>query len=173
MSKKRELYIIDGYNLIYAWEELKSEDFAVARDRLIHILIEYGAYEKFDITVVFDAGATEEEERIETYGEHFTVIFTAQGFTADNVIERLVYENNKKRREIHVVSSDAVIESVILGAGAYRHPSREFYRAVKRTKQHLRKEYLSNVKLPLVRSEVGDMIDENVFAKLEDLRRRK
>ena len=173
MSKKREYYLVDGYNLIHAWQELKTEDFATARDHLIHILIEYGAYEKLDITLVFDAGSTDEEEHIEIYNEHFKVIYTAQNETADNVIERLVYELKKQRREIHVVSSDAVIETVILGAGAYRHPSREFYRAVKRAKEHLRKEYLSNVTLPLVRSEVGDRLDENVFAKLEEIRRRK
>ena len=173
MSKKREYYLVDGYNLIYVWQELKEEDFATAREHLTHILIEYGAYEKLDITLVFDAGSTDEEEHVETYGEHFKVIYTAQNETADNVIERLVYELRRQRREIHVVSSDAIIESVILGAGAYRHPSREFYRAVKRSKEHLRKEYLSNVTLPLVRSEVGDQLDDNVFAKLEEIRRRK
>ncbi len=173
MSKKREYYLVDGYNLIYAWPELKTEEFAIARDRLINILIEYGAYEKFDITVVFDAGSTDEEEHVESYGEHFKVIYSAAGVTADNVIERLVYELAKQRKEIHVVSSDGVIESVILGAGAYRHPSREFYRAIIRAKQHLRKEYLSSVTLPLVRSEVADQLDDNVFAKLEEIRRRK
>ena len=173
MSKKREYYLVDGYNLIHAWPEFKDEEFAIARDRLTQILIEYGAYEKFDITLVFDAGSTDEEEHTENFGEHFKVIYTAPNETADNVIERLVYELKKQRREIHVVSSDAVIETVILGAGAYRHPSREFYRAIKRSKEHLRKEYLSNVKLPLVRSEVGDRLDENVFAKLEEIRRQK
>lgn len=173
MSKKREYYLVDGYNLIHAFEELQGEEFATAREQLIHMLIEYGAYERLDITLVFDAGATEEAERCESYNEHFNVIYSAYGVTADNVIERLVYELKRQRREIHVVSSDAVIESVILGAGAYRHPSREFYRAVKRAKQHLRKEYLGNVTLPLVRSEVGDQLDENVFAKLEAMRRQK
>ena len=173
MSKKREYYLIDGYNLIYAWTELKTEEFATARDRLTNILIEYGAYEKLNITLVFDAASTDEEEHIEIYNEHFRVIYTAPNETADNVIERLVYELRKQRKEIHVVSSDAVIETVILGAGAYRHPSREFYRTVKRTKEHLRKEYLSNVTLPLVRSEVADQLDDNIFAKLEEIRRRK
>ena len=172
-KKKREYYLVDGYNLIHVWKELNTEDFATARDQLTNILIEYGAYEKFDITLVFDAGSTEEEEHVETYGDHFKVIYSGFGETADNVIERLVYELVKQRKEIHIVSSDAVIESVILGAGAYRHPSREFYRAVKRVKEHIRKEYLGNVTLPVVRSEVGDKIDDNVFAKLEKLRRQK
>ena len=82
-------------------------------------------------------------------------------------------EEVKKRREVHVVSSDALIETVILGAGAYRHPSREFYRAVKRAKKNLQKEYLGNVTLPVVRNDVGDRIDADIFAKLEKMRREK
>ena len=173
MSKQREHYLVDGYNLIHAWEELRGLELYIARDRLTHFLIEYGGYEQYDITLVFDAAFTDDEEKIENYGEHFRVIYTASGESADKVIERLTYELTRRRKEVHVVSSDAVIETVILGAGAYRHPSREFCRAVKRAKQHLRKEYLSNVTLPLVRSEVGDRLDQNVLAKLDELRRRK
>ena len=173
MSKWREHYLVDGYNLIHAWEELRELELYIARDRLTHLLIEYGGYEQFNITLVFDAAFTEDDEKIEDYGEHFRVIYTASGESADKVIERLTYELIRRRKEVHVVSSDAVIETVILGAGAYRHPSREFCRAVKRAKQQLRKEYLGNVTLPVVRSEVGDRLDQNVFAKLDALRRRK
>ena len=173
MSKWREHYLVDGYNLIHAWEELRELELYIARDRLTHLLIEYGGYEQFNITLVFDAAFTEDDEKIEDYGEHFQVIYTASGESADKVIERLTYELIRRRKEVHVVSSDAVIETVILGAGAYRHPSREFCRAVKRAKQQLRKEYLGNVTLPVVRSEVGDRLDQNVFAKLDALRRRK
>ncbi len=173
MSKWREHYLVDGYNLIHAWEELRELELYIARDRLTHLLIEYGGYEQFNIILVFDAAFTEDDEKIEDYGEHFRVIYTAGGESADKVIERLTYELIHRRKEVHVVSSDAVIETVILGAGAYRHPSREFCRAVKRAKQQLRKEYLGNVTLPVVRSEVGDRLDQNVFAKLDALRRRK
>ena len=171
--KKRPHYIVDGYNLMHVWEEINIDDLANAREKLIRNLQEYGGYENFEITLVFDAGKTEEEERIEIYSEIFRVIYSAYGETADNVIERLSFEEVKKRRQVHVVSSDAVIETVILGAGAYRHPSREFYRAVKRTKKNLRKEYLGNVTLPVKRNEVADFIDEDVFAKLEKMRRQK
>ena len=173
MSRPRPHYLVDGYNLIHAWEELRELELYIARDRLTHLLIEYGGYEQFNITLVFDAAFTEDDEKIEDYGEHFRVIYTASGESADKVIERLTYELIRRRKEVHVVSSDAVIETVILGAGAYRHPSREFCRAVKRAKQQLRKEYLGNVTLPVVRSEVGDRLDQNVFAKLDALRRRK
>ena len=171
--KKRPHYIVDGYNLIHVWEEIKIDDLATAREILIRNLIEYGGYENFEITLVFDAGKIEDEERVEVYSKIFRVIYSGFEETADSVIERLSYEEVKKRREVHVVSSDALIESVILGAGAYRHPSREFYRAVKRAKKHLRKEYLGNVTLPVQRNEVGDRIDADVWAELEKMRRQK
>lgn len=171
--KKRPHYIVDGYNLIHVWEEINIDDLSLAREKLIHALQEYGGYENFEITLVFDAGKTEEDERVEIYSKIFRVIYSGYGETADNVIERLSYEEVRRRRQVHVVSSDAVIETVILGAGAYRHPSREFYRAVKRTKKNLRKEYLGNVTLPVKRNEVADFIDKDVFAQLEKMRRQK
>ena len=164
---------MDGYNLLHVWKEIDIENLDAARERLIHILIEYGGYENFEITLVFDAGKHEEEERVEVYGDFFRVIYSGFGETADNVIERLSFELVRKRREVHVVSSDAIIETVILGAGAYRHPSREFYRAVKRAKKKLREKYLGNVTLPVVRNEVGDRISSDVMAKLEEMRRQK
>ena len=173
MGKKRPHYIVDGYNLLHVWEEIDITDLATAREILIRKLIEYGGYENFEITVVFDAGKTEEEEREEVYSKIFRVIYSGFEETADSVIERLSYEEVKKRREVHVVSSDALIETVILGAGAYRHPSREFYRAIKRAKKHLRKEYLGNVTLPVQRNEVGDRINADVWAELEKMRRQK
>lgn len=173
MKKKRPLYLVDGYNLIHVWQEINTDDLATAREFLIRSLHEYGAYEKFDITLVFDAARSEDEEHKEVYDDFFRVIYSGFNETADKVIERLSYEEVLKKREVHVVSSDAAIETVILGAGAYRHPSREFYRAVKRAKQHLRKEYLGNVTLPVRRNEVGDRIDADVLAKLEQLRRAK
>ncbi|MBR3051380.1 MAG: NYN domain-containing protein [Selenomonadaceae bacterium] len=173
MPKKRPHYLVDGYNLIHVWQEINTDDLATAREFLIRNLHEYGAYEKFEITLVFDAARNEDEERTEVFDNFFRVVYSGFNETADSVIERLSYEEVRKRREVHVVSSDATIETVILGAGAYRHPSAEFYRAIKRAKQHLRKEYLGNVTLPVQRNEVGDRIGADVFAKLEKLRRGK
>ena len=171
--KKRPHYLVDGYNLLHVWKEITVDDLATAREVLIRNLHEYGAYEKFEITLVFDAARSEDEEHTETYDAFFRVIYSACNETADSVLERLSYAEVLKKREVHVVSSDAAIETVILGAGAYRHPSREFYRAIKRTKQQLRKDYLDNVTLPVQRNELGDRIGADVFAKLEQLRRAK
>ena len=158
--------------MLHVWKEIDISDLATAREILIRHLIEYGGYENFEITLVIDAGKTEEEEREEVYSKIFRVIYSGFEETADSVIERLSFEEVKKHREVHVVSSDALIETVILGAGAYRHPSREFYRAIQRAKKHLRREYLGNVTLPVQRNEVGDRIDAKVWAELEKMRRQ-
>ncbi|MCR5833503.1 MAG: NYN domain-containing protein [Selenomonadaceae bacterium] len=173
MKEKRPHYLVDGYNLIHVWEGINIGNLDTARTFLIRSLHEYGAYEKFEITLVFDAMRSEDEERTEIYDDYFRVIYTAYNTTADSVIERISYEQVRQNREVHVVSSDAVIETVILGAGAYRMPSREFYRAVVRAKEHLRKKYLSNVTLPLKRNEVGDRIGAEAFEKLEQIRREE
>ena len=177
MDNMKEHYIIDGYNCIYAWKEFQPlmNDWDAARDKLIDILMEYGAYEKFLMTVVFDAWKVENEDRIDEvriYSDIFEVIYTAFEETADSRIERLAYECVRKNQEVHVVSSDSVVESMILGAGAYRHPAREFRRMVKRTKQQLRDKYLSNVTLPLIRHEVSDKLDADTLELLEKLRRK-
>lgn len=174
-KKPREHYIVDGYNVINSWPELMAMrgNLAEARDRLVHVLSEYGAYEKYNITVVFDALFTADEEHVEKVGAHLQVVYTGKGETADSYIERLAYELVRLGHEVHVVTSDGAEQSVILGAGAYRHPSREFYRLVKKTKKEIRDRYLGKVVLPLSRNEIASRLDEETLAKLDALRKGK
>lgn len=174
MKKKlREHYIVDGYNVINLWPELAAlrGDLSEARDKLVHMLSEYGAYEQYDITVVFDALFTAEEEHVEKAGAHLQVVYTGRGETADSYIERLAYELVRMGREVHVVTSDGAEQSVILGAGAYRHPSREFYRLLKKTKKEIHDRYLGRVVLPLSRNEIASRLDDETLAKLDALRK--
>ena len=87
-KKPREYYIIDGYNVINSWPELMKlrNNLAEARDTLVHLLSEYGAYERYEMIVVFDALFTDSEERVEKVNEHFTVVYTGKGETADSYI---------------------------------------------------------------------------------------
>ena len=175
MAKKREHFIIDGYNVIHALPELAAlaGNLAEARDRLIHLLMEYGAYEKYDMTVVFDALFASGEEHREQAAPHFEIIYTGEGVTADSRIERLAYESVRASREVHVVTSDGAEQSAILGAGAYRISSAELWRRVKRTKKKIADEYLGEVTLPLLRNEVGSRIDSRTAAKLDALRKKQ
>lgn len=175
MRHKREHYIVDGYNVVHAWPELSAltGELAHARDRLIHLMMEYGAYEGYDITIVFDALFTTDEAREEKYGDHLTVIYTAAGETADSHIERLSYDSVRRGREVHVVTGDFAEQTAILGAGAYRLPPRELRRRVRRVKERLRRDYLEAPTLPLVRNEVSAMLDGITAQKLDLMRRGK
>ncbi len=53
-SLPRPQLLVDGYNVINCWPGLLDRDLEYSRDKLIHILREYGAYENYDITIVFD-----------------------------------------------------------------------------------------------------------------------
>lgn len=174
MAKKREHYIIDGYNFLHAAREtdVRRGDFSEARDSLVHILQEYGAYEKYDMTVVFDAPFTSDEGHREQLTPHFDIVYTGEGETADSYIERLAYASVRESREVHVVTSDGAEQSTILGAGAYRISSAELWRRVRRTKKKIADEYLGEVTLPLLRNEVGSRLDSRTVAKLDELRRK-
>ena len=175
MKQKREHYIIDGYNVINSWPELNCllDELSFARARLEHILTDYGAYERFDITIVYDASFTLDDEHQEKLSDHVSVIYTGAGGTADSCIERLAYESVRRGREVHVVTSDSAEQFVILGAGAYRISAREFRRTVRKARQKLETEYLSHVKLPVVRNEVGSRIDSATAKQLDELRKER
>ena len=163
MAAQREpaYYLIDGYNVINAWPELirLRSNLDEARDVLIRILTEYGAFEDYEMTVVFDAFATDEEEHTLEISSRMRVIYTATGETADSCIERLAYELVRAGREVHVVTSDGAEQSVILGAGAYRIPALEFRKIVRRTQKQLRRDFVGRT--------------TPTIARLEELRRKK
>lgn len=176
MKRQRACFLIDGYNVIHAWpalSRLAAVELAQARDRLLHLLMEYGAFEQYEVTIVFDALFTTDEAHEERHGAHMAVLYTAAGETADSRIERLAYDWVRDGREVHVVTSDGAEQSVILGAGAYRLPARELWRRIQKFQERLKKEYLVTTRQAVGRNEVSDRIDQRVAAQLDDLRRRK
>ena len=174
-QRKSEYYLVDGYNVINAWPELMRlrGNLNEARDVLVHILTEYGAFENYEMTVVFDAFCTEEEEHELQISDRMKVIYTGAGETADSCIERLAYTAVRAGREVHVVTSDGAEQSVILGAGAYRITSPELRRSVKKAKKLMKTEYIGAHTQPLGRIEVHERLDRDTLARLEELRRRK
>ncbi len=136
--------------------------------------MEYGQYEKYDITIVFDAQYTSNEENEEKKSENCKVVYTKEKETADSYIERAAYEASRYYgQEVYVVTSDGAEQSLILGAGAYRITAKELLRSVKRSKKHIHDEYTGIHALPLKRSEIGSRIDDDVIAKLEKMRKIK
>ncbi len=125
---KKSLYIIDGYNVIFAFEELAAiaeVDLEDARRHLCDILANYHSFTKRDIVVVFDAynvkGAVERK-----YDHHgVNVVFTKEGELGDTYIERLTHEIGRDF-SVRVVTSDALIQLQAVRSGVLRLSAREF-----------------------------------------------
>ena len=125
---KKSLYIVDGYNVIFAWDELSKTaeyDLETARRDLLTILSNYQAFTKREMIVVFDAynvkGDGERKEDVD--GLH--VVFTKEGELADTYIEKLIYEIGKDY-SVRAVTSDGLIQLQAVRSGVLRLSAREF-----------------------------------------------
>jgi predicted RNA-binding protein with PIN domain len=116
-----ERVIVDGYNVIHAWPQLKRlmDDASLesARDKLIERLSVFGMVIGADVTVVFDAhhstARTNSQEEVE--GVH--VLFTRKGHSADHAIERIAYEASQVGDVITVATSDRFQRDLVRGMG--------------------------------------------------------
>lgn len=126
---KGDTYIvIDGYNLIFAWDFLKryaESDLSLARDILTRIACNYAHFYKCRIVIVFDAYKRQGGEgSTENFG-NVTVVYTKQSETADAYIERCAKELAEKNA-VRVVTNDYIEQLMVLGVGALRVPAKEF-----------------------------------------------
>lgn len=125
--KKKNVLLVDGYNVIGAWAELqqlKNERLEEARNLLIERMAEYKAYMGWRVIVVFDAYLTKGIES--KYRKHgVEVVFTRENETADERIEKLVSELMQRGTQIHVATSDYTEQWLIFAQGALRKSSRE------------------------------------------------
>ena len=125
---RRSLYIIDGYNVIFAWDELSAiaqTDLENARRQLCDLLANYQAFTKRDMIVVFDAynvkGSV--ERKFDYQGLH--VVYTKENELGDTYIEKLVNQIGKDHT-VRVVTSDGLIQLQAVRSGVLRMSAREF-----------------------------------------------
>ncbi|MCM3358557.1 MULTISPECIES: NYN domain-containing protein [unclassified Psychrobacillus] len=122
-----QILLVDGYNIIGAWSELrklKNDKLLDARDRLIEQMAEYKAFTGIRVIVVFDAHLV---PGIENKKKQYDVeiIFTRKNETADERIEKMTRELSGRRVQIYVATSDMTEQRVIFGQGALRKSARE------------------------------------------------
>ncbi len=174
----KELFIVDGYNIIFASTELKAlanDSLDHAREKLIDTMANYGKVRGYELVLVFDAMYTEEGAKSRKIGKDCEIIFTDKEETADSRIERLVYEHRNERRKIYVATSDGPEQNQILGSGAYRVPARELFEDVKRARKETQAYDHRNVLTNTTsRNEVVYRVrNKEVLDKLEEIRRSK
>lgn len=140
--KKTNYLIVDGYNLIFAWDELAElgkADIGAARQRVKDILSNYRGYTQCELILVFDGylvkgnqGSTEEH-----HGIH--VVYTKEGETGDLYIEKLTNEIGKND-SVRVATSDAMIQLAALRDGVQRISARELIEEIKEVEKKIRED---------------------------------
>ena len=135
-----EYLLVDGYNVIFAWDELKTmaaDNIEAARSTLINILCNYQGYKKCKLILVFDAykvkGGVGEVECV----DGITVVYTKEAETADTYIEKASHKLAKDNR-VRVVTSDGMEQLIILGSGALRVSSRAFLQEVRAAEEEIK-----------------------------------
>ena len=129
---KKQRLIVDGYNVIFAWDELKSlarEDLSQARERLMDTLSNYAGFTKAELVLVFDGYRVKGSagERFDYHNIH--IAYTKENETADAYIEWLANEIGKNE-SVRVVTSDSLIRLSALRSGVLRTSAMEFHAEV-------------------------------------------
>ena len=143
--KKEQYLLVDGYNVIFAWEELKElaqTNLDGARGKLLDALCNYQAVKKCNLIAVFDAYRLEGHptEVLDYHNIH--VVYTKEAETADRYIERFAHENAKKY-DVTVVTSDGLEQIIIVGEGCHLVSSREFEKEVALAARQVLEEFQS------------------------------
>ncbi len=136
----KEYLLVDGYNVIFAWEQLKKlaeSSIDGARNALVNILCNYQGYKKCEVILVFDAYKVKGNREIEKV-DNINIVYTKEAETADMYIEKVSHQLAKNHK-VRVVTSDALEQLIILGAGALRVSSRAFLQEVQAAEEDIRR----------------------------------
>lgn len=140
-TKPAENYLlVDGYNIIFAWEELKDlakANLDAARGRLMDILCDYQGFTKCHLILVFDAYKVKGNPGEVGKYHNIHVVYTKEAETADMYIEKATKEIAPNHR-VRVATSDGLEQLIIMGHGAMRVSAAEFYREVMDVKEKVR-----------------------------------
>ncbi len=140
ITKGPEYLLVDGYNIIFAWDDLKQlaeENLELARSRLIHRMGNYQGWRKNNIIIVFDAYRVKGKDRtLEQHGE-IHVVYTKEAETADSYIEQVSHTLAKEYR-VRVATSDGLEQIIVLGNGAQRVSARELLAEVQSVEAEIR-----------------------------------
>ncbi|MDO4632489.1 MAG: TetM/TetW/TetO/TetS family tetracycline resistance ribosomal protection protein [Eubacteriales bacterium] len=160
----KEYLLVDGYNIIFAWEELAElakTNMEGARGLLMDLLCNYQGYCKMTLICVFDAYKVEGGAEHSLQYHNIYVVYTKEAETADQYIEKTVHEIGKKYH-VTVATSDLQEQRIIWGEGAARMSARELKEELGRVQHEIREQYLGQT------GEKKNRLFENVPQELAD-----
>lgn len=171
-AKKDKYLLVDGYNVIFAWEELNSlakENIDAARDKLMDILCNYQGVKDCKIMVVFDAYKVPENKGSISEYHNICVIYTREAQTADAYIERFTHENASKY-DITVATSDGMEQVITRGAGCMLISSRELKAEIEARLRDAKEEFARKLWEQKGKVYLFDSLDAEFQKYLEDIR---
>lgn len=136
--------IVDGYNIVHAWDELKclvEDNLEGARIKLLDILSNYQAFTKLEVIVVFDAYKVKGNLGEMSDYHNIHVVYTKEAETADSYIEKLTHRISKDY-QVTVATSDGLVQLITRGNNCIVMSARELKAEIERTNENIR-EYLS------------------------------
>ncbi len=167
---EKEYLLVDGYNIIFAWEDLKelaAANIDGAREKLMDILCNYQGFKKSTLILVFDAYKVKGNPgSVETY-HNIHVVYTKEAETADQYIEKTVHEIGRKYR-VTVATSDQLEQVIILGQGGQRMSARELLEDVIEVSHQIRE--TARQKSSSEKNYLFDHLDEETAARMERIR---
>jgi len=171
MARARGYLLVDGYNIIHAWDELAKmagDSLDGARHRLCDILCDYQGSTGLIIILVFDAHLVEGGlGSTETY-RNITVVYTKEAETADHYIEQTTWSLAKKDT-VTVATSDRLEQIIILSHGARRMSAEALFEDVKIAKDKLNERYLGA--RAIKNNPLSGLLDPETARKLDAMRR--
>lgn len=143
-----EILLVDGYNIIFAWEDLKElaeANIAGARGKLMDILCNFQGYRKNIVILVFDGYKVEGNPGEVLRYHNIYVVYTKEAETADQYIEKTVHDISKKYH-VRVATSDMMEQMIIMGAGAHRISAKELREEIILVNREMQEEHMEQTK---------------------------
>lgn len=165
-----EYLLVDGYNIIFSWEELKElseRDICAARGKLADILSNYQGFRKCTLILVYDAYKVEGNPGEVLKYHNIYIVYTKEAETADQYIEKTV-RRIAKNADVTVATSDGLEQVIIMGQGAHRMSAPGLKEEVELALKELRGEHLGrqvNLKNYLL-----EYLDEETAKQMEEIR---
>lgn len=170
---RKKYLLVDGYNIIFAWEELQElakASIDAARSKLMDILCNYQGFTGDTLILVFDAYKVKGNMgEVQKY-HNIYVVYTKEAETADQYIEKTTHEIGRKY-EVTVATSDALEQVIVMGQGAYRISARDFYKEVERVEEKIRE--MNEKEQGKGKNYLLDYANEEETAHLQDVRMGK
>ncbi len=162
--KAPKYLLVDGYNVIFAWQDLKElaeKNIDGARGKLMDILCNYQAIRQVEVILVFDAYRVVGHPTEFSDYQNIHIVYTKEAETADFYIEHFAHENSRKY-DITVVTSDGLEQVIIRGAGCALISSREFEQEVKNASNTFRQEYVEKIKKEKDKTYLGEFMPDKI-----------